>query len=255
LEDRFILTPYSLDEVRPELRELAGPGWHLNLTTLPEASQQLRMAAVQAALARRVADALRSGERPVSVAGDCCSALGVVAGMQQAGIDPVLIWLDAHGDFNTWETTPSGYIGGMPLAMLVGRGEQTMPHAVGLRRLDETDVVLTDARDLDPGERSALERSQINRLPSMADLIPRVLPDRPLLVHFDVDIIDPAEAAAVSFPAVGGPSVEELRRVFRRLAADGRIQAVSMATWEPDLDPEGTTAHVCMDLLQSLLAE
>ena len=69
---------------------------------------------------------IRQGDRPVSFAGDCCTTLGVVAGLQRADLNPTLIWLDAHGDFNTWETSPSGFLGGMPLAMMVGRGEQTM---------------------------------------------------------------------------------------------------------------------------------
>jgi arginase len=64
----------------------------------------------------------------VSIAGDCVATMGVLAGLHDAGITPTLIWFDAHGDFNTWETTPSGFLGGMPLAMIVGRGEQTMPH-------------------------------------------------------------------------------------------------------------------------------
>lgn len=62
-------------------------------------------------------------------------------GLQRAGIDPNLIWFDAHGDFNTWETTSSGFPGGMPLAMIVGKGEQTMPEAVGLRDLPEGQVI------------------------------------------------------------------------------------------------------------------
>jgi arginase len=83
----------------------------------------------------------------VSIAGDCCTSLGVAAGLLAAGIDPTLIWFDAHGDFNTWETTPSGFLGGMPLAMLAGRGEQTIVHGVGLKNLEESNIYLADARE------------------------------------------------------------------------------------------------------------
>ncbi len=59
-------------------------------------------------------------------AGDCVASLGVAAGLQRAGIEPSVAWLDAHGDFNTWETTPSGFMGGMPLAVLAGLGDQSI---------------------------------------------------------------------------------------------------------------------------------
>ncbi len=103
-------------------------------------------------LAQLVTIVLKSGELPVSVAGDCCTSIGILAGLQQAGVDPTLIWFDAHGDFNTWETTPSGFLGGMPLAMLVGKGEQTIMEGVGTSVLPEEQVILSDGRDLDPGE-------------------------------------------------------------------------------------------------------
>src|SRR3990172_3538297 len=179
--DRFILTPYSLVEPLPALQTFSQPDWHLNLRELPESAQQVGMSMLHESLASKVAEALRSGDRPVSIAGDCCSVIGVAAGMQRAGIDPGLIWFDAHGDFNTWETTPSGFVGGMPLAMLVGRGEQTMPAAAGLRRLAEARIVLTDARDLDPGEADALRVSRVTHLPRVTDLLDFPIPDGPIL--------------------------------------------------------------------------
>ena len=76
-------------------------------------------------IAKHVSAALTGGSLPVSIAGDCCTAIGVMAGLQKARIQPLFIWFDAHGDFNTWETTPSGFLGGMPLAMIAGMGEQS----------------------------------------------------------------------------------------------------------------------------------
>jgi len=251
--DRFILTPYSLVEPLPALQTFSQPDWHLNLRELPESAQQVGMSMLHESLASKVAEALRSGDRPVSIAGDCCSVIGVAAGMQRAGIDPGLIWFDAHGDFNTWETTPSGFVGGMPLAMLVGRGEQTMPAAAGLRRLAEEHVILTDARDLDPGEKIALERSEVNRLPRVTDLLTFSLPEAPLLVHLDTDVLDPAYAPAMSYPSSGGPTPDELSQVFQFLAGTGKVRAVSMSTWDPELDVNGGTAEICMRLLRVLL--
>jgi arginase len=255
MDDRFILTPYFLDEPLPELEAVAEPGWQINRPNIPDGEQQLRMAALYESLADKVAQNLESGFRPISIAGDCCSAIGVVAGLQWARIASTLIWLDAHGDFNTWETTPSGFLGGMPLAMLVGRGDQTMPDAVGLQSLAEERVLVMDARDLDPAESLVLLDSKVEILAGVADLIKHPLPDMPMHVHFDTDIIDPAEAPAMNFPAPGGPSVDELQEAFRHLARRGNVIAVSMSTWNPRLDNDGNTGQVCMRLLQSLLED
>lgn len=255
MEDRFILTPYFLDGPMHGLEPLADSSWQINKMDLPDAGQQPRMSILYEALADIVAHCITSGFRPVSIAGDCCSAIGVAAGLQRAGIEYMLIWLDAHGDFNTWETSPSGFLGGMPLAMLVARGEQTMPEAVGLQNLAEERVVLMDARDLDAAEKVALLESKVLRLASVNDLIGYSLPDMPIYVHFDTDIIDPADAPAMNYLAPGGPSAEELQEAFGYLARSGNVRAVSMSTWNPDLDHDGRTREVCMGSLQTLLGD
>jgi len=253
MRDQFVLTPFFLDEPLPGLAPLAAPGWIVNQTDLPPGAKQARMVRLYRPLATAVATAIHSGARPVSLAGDCCTTIGVLAGLRQAGLTPTLIWLDAHGDFNTWETTPSGFLGGMPLAMLVGRGEQTMPQGVGLAPLPEANVILSDGRDLDPGEREALAASRVTHLPDVAQLLDRPLPDGPLYVHFDTDVIDPAEAPAMNYPAPGGPSAAALRRVFAHLAGTGRVTAVSVSAWNPELDADGRTQAVVLDLLSALL--
>jgi len=255
LTDRFILTPYFLDDPLPELEALAGPDWQVNRGGSPGTDQWASMSALHEALAGRVARALQAGHRPVSIAGDCCASIGTTAGMHRAGIDPLLIWFDAHGDFNTWETTPSGFLGGMPLAMLVGRGEQTLPQAVGLRPLSEARIILTDARDLDPAEAEAVRGSRVTHLPKVTDLLDFPIPEGPILVHFDTDVLDPAHAPAVSYPAPGGASPEELTETFRHLASTGRVSGVSVSTWNPRLEGTEATARVCMQLLQVLLGE
>src|SRR5207253_8363034 len=118
MTNKFILTPFFLDQPRDALRTAAQPDWTLNVPALPEGETQTRMSAIYELLAQLVAQTIREGARPVSIAGDCCAALGVVAGLQRAGVNFNLLWFDAHGDFNTWETTPSGFLGGMPLAKL-----------------------------------------------------------------------------------------------------------------------------------------
>ncbi len=253
MENRYILSPFFLDEPLPELKSLVTEDWVVNTPTLPGGDQQTRMSVIHRALAEFVAEIVASGYRPVSIAGDCCTAIGVLAGLQRAGIDPTLIWFDAHGDFNTWETTPSGFLGGMPLAMLVGRGGQTMPAAVGLKRLPEANVILTDARDLDPAEHEAVSASEVVHLADVRDLMAYPLPGGPLYVHFDVDVVTPEEAPAQNYLAPGGPSSATVETVLRRLSGTGQVVAVSLSSWNPRLDQDGGSQRACMSLLEALV--
>src|SRR5262249_23885999 len=148
-----ILVPYHLDEmvdVLPFPDALAiQPG------DLPDAPPWERLAA----LYDPVADAVAAADRPLVVSGDCTTSLGTLAGLQRKGCDPAIAWFDAHGDFNTHETTLSGYLGGMPLALPVGRGDPTLRDRLDLRPVPENRVILGEARDLDPPERLALDAS------------------------------------------------------------------------------------------------
>jgi len=255
MADRFILTPYFLDTAVLGLEQLARPGWQLNQLELPPGEKQARMVALYRPLASLVAGALSAGMRPVSLAGDCCTTIGVLAGLQQAGLAPTLIWFDAHGDFNTWETTPSGFLGGMPLAMAMGLGEQTLLAGVGLRPLAPHQIILTDGRDLDPGERELVAQSGITHLPDVNLLRDYALPDGPLYVHFDTDVVNPDELPAISYPAAGGPAAETLRQLFRHLADTGRVTAVSFSAWNPDLPGSDRSRELALSLLQELLSQ
>lgn len=250
---RFILTPYFLDQPLPGLESLIDPDWVINKPALANTKPQARMVALYIPLAKLVSTALTSGELPVSVAGDCCSSIGVLGGLQQAGVEPTLIWFDAHGDFNTWETTPSGFLGGMPLAMLVGRGEQTIMEGVGNRVLPEDQVILSDARDLDPGEREAVAGSKLVHLQSVQEILDYQLPQGPLWVHFDMDVIDASETPAMNYPAPGGPSSQKLGEVFSYLGGCGQIVAISLSSWNPELDVEGRSQEISLDLMHKLI--
>jgi arginase len=253
--DRTILTPFYLDQHSPQLEQLAQVSWMINRPPLPNDDAQTRMSVLHQALAELVEETITSGDRPVSIVGDCCATIGTMAGLQRAGLEPTLIWFDAHGDFNTWETTPSGFLGGMPLAMLVGLGEQRMPQAVDLRSVPEEHVILTDARDLDPGEVILVRSSKVQHLTDVTDLLTYPLPDRPLYVHFDVDVLDPEEAPAMNYLAAGGPSGAQLGEIFDHLAQARTIVAISMSSWNPEMDKDGSTMKICMDLFKRLLIE
>jgi len=251
--DQWICTPFFIAEPEDGLRDVAGKGQIINAPVLSGDDPLERMGVLYRGLADHVASALSTGRRPVSLAGDCLSSLGVMAGLQRAGIDASLVWLDAHGDFNTWETTPSGFLGGMPLAMAVGRGERRLTQTLGLGPIDEARVILSDARDLDPGEREAVAASGLTHIADVGELLERSLPDGPLHVHFDSDIVDAGESPAQNYPVPGGPSAALMKRVFRHIGRCASVVALSVSAWNPRLDGAAQSRAITMAAIAALL--
>ena len=198
--------------------------------SLPTGTQQARMAVLYGRLADRVSEL----DRPTIYAGDCVSIVGVLAGLERRGISPTLVFFDAHGDFNTWETTPSGFIGGMPLAMVTGRGEQSIVEGAGLTPLPDEKVVLVDGRDLDPAEAEAISKSNITVTTAEA-IVSGDIPGGPLHVHVDMDVVDPIEMPAMNYPAPGGPTLATVAAAVAALHATGRVAAFSVSSWNPTL--------------------
>jgi arginase len=256
--NHWLLTPYALDAPLPALARLAQPGWTVS-SGVPSPNsdgddQLTRMAAIHGPLVADVAKIATMGDRPVCIVGDCCQPIAVLAGLQKAGLAPLVVWFDAHGDFNTHETTITGYVAGMTIAMITGRGNQTLVEAAGLKPVPDTDIILADARDLDPAERELLESSKVAHLTDFNELVERVsASDRPFYVHLDVDVIDSAEAPAQQYPVSGGPSIETLRHVAARLHQTGRLAAASMNPWALDKDTDGRTAAACWSIYNALV--
>jgi arginase len=223
-----IEVPFHLDEFLAGLRfPLAAD--RTIAPVLPPGDPWERMAGLYADVADVVAGLVASGQVPVVMSGDCTTSLGVVAGLQRAGVDPALVWFDGHGDLQTPETSTSGYLGGMPVRQLVGGADRTVPDRLGLRDVPESAVVLVDARDLDPPEAAFLARSAVRRDPVEAVRVP----PGPLYLHLDVDVVDPIELPGLLFPARNGPLLAAVTAAARAIVATGRVAAVGLAcTWE-----------------------
>ena len=140
----------------------------------------------------------------------------------------------------------------MPLAMLTGRGEQTIVKGVGLNPIPDDKVFLLYARDLESSEEKALLASEVRYHPNILDF---EIPKTPLYVHLDTDVINPKYAPAQRYLAPGGPSVKELSGLFKRFSNSGQVVAISLSAWYPDLDTDGKTRESSMKLLGDLISQ
>ena len=224
-----LLVPYHLDEHLPAFEAPIPPDATI-VADLPPGDAWQRMAVLYEQVARSVADAVRLGSSPTVVSGDCTASLGTMSGLQRTGIDPAIVWFDAHGDVQTLESTASGYLGGLPLRILVGYRPELIAAAIDLAPVDEDRVLLVDARDLDPPEVEYLARSAIRRCAVREAAT--ALPDGPLYLHLDLDVVDPDELPGLLFPAPGGPSLPAVAAAVRDILATGRVTAFGVAcTW------------------------
>jgi len=243
------LVPYHQDERLPDA-SFPLPGLDLIPVTrdLPDGDVWQRVAALFELVSAEIADQVAGGTRPAVISGDCLTAEAVLAGLQRAGVDASIIWFDAHGDIHTTESSTSGYIGGMPLRQILGADPELLADRLGLRPLPQDRAVLVGARDLDPAEAEFLASSEVRRCP-VDDV---ALPDGPLLLHIDVDVIDAADLPGMKFPVHGGPSYDAVVASVRRIMATGRVAALDIACpWHP---PEDGDDALRTRLLRDLLS-
>lgn len=199
-----------------------------------------------------VAESIVFRDKPLVLSGDCLSAIGCVAGLEKCGIHPFLLWFDAHGDFHTPETTISGHLGGMPLAMLTGRGDLSFLAAVGLTPLPDESIYHIGGRDLESGEKEAFEMSGMRRVARIVEVLEALPQESPAWVHFDTDYINPSDAPAMRYLAPGGIAAKEVKSDIYALARMENIVGLSVSAWVPNLDVDGRTANACWDAISPL---
>jgi arginase len=246
-----IVAPWHLDEHIPAFPVPAGVAETI-CPALPAGPVGGRMNLLHQA----VADAVARTARPLLLSGDCPTARAAVAGLQRRHRDLAVVWLDAHGDFNTPAITTSGYLGGMALAMLTGRTPGLFSDPLGLRPVAETSVVLADARDLDPAERDALTASQVRRVPADPAAITSALHEigrTPVYLHLDIDVIDSAHLPGLRFPSGPGPSLTQIEDCLAAVCATADVTAACIAcAWLPDRVSDQTTRETITRLARAL---
>jgi arginase len=204
---------------------------------------------VQRAVAVEVARAAAAGVAPMVLSGNCGTSVGVVAGWA-APDDLAVVWLDAHGDLNTPETSTSGFVDGMALAMLTGRCPTALP---GFRPVPDDQVLLVGARDLDPAERVVLAGSGIRLLPADAAEVASVaLPPRVRRVHLHIDL-DVHDARRVGraneFAVSGGPGAAEVREIVEAISARLPVVSATFAAYDPAADTGGGVRAAALELI------
>jgi arginase len=218
--------------------------------------------------ANHLAHHLDEGTLPIVLGGDHSIALGSVGGVARVRHPIGLIWFDAHGDFNTNETTPSGNIHGMILAALCGLGDPRLVDAVGPdAHVEPSRAVIVGARDLDVGERELLRAAGV-RVYTMAEIDQRGMADvtreaielagrdtNGIHLSFDMDAVDPSEAPGVGTPVPGGVTYREAHLAMELIAASGRLIALDMVEVNPILDRENRTAILASELILSAVGK
>ena len=223
---------------------------------------------VNVVLCQRVTEQLDLGRFPLILGGDHSIAIGALAGIRQRTKKLGVVWFDAHGDINTPETSPSGNIHGMPVAICLGLGHERLTTIGGSdTRVDAKNFVQIGIRDLDPGEKNHLRElgvtvftmHEIDRLGMskvMEEAI-RIASDGTDSVHvsFDMDVMDPLHAPGVGTPVVGGITYRESHLAMEMLSAANIVGSAEFVEVNTVLDHGNQTAKVAVALIGSLLGE
>jgi len=219
-------------------------------------------------LAKVVTDTLESGEFPLVLGGDHSIALGSIAGVTRMHKNVGVIWIDAHADFNTYETTPSGNIHGMILAASVGIGESRLTNMGGWSpKVNKQNIVIVGARDLDPNEQVRL-RDHAIRVFTMSDIDQKGISDvmrqaitiagqgnDGIHLSLDMDALDPKEAPGVGTPVKGGLTYREAHLAMEMIADSKQLVAMDVVEVNPILDRENATALLAVELVLSALGK
>jgi len=217
-------------------------------------------------LSREVGSAVRNGAFPLVLAGNCNSCLGNIAGITPARLG--VVWFDAHGEFNTPETTLSGFLDGMPLATATGRCWQAVANTIpGFAPVEEPNVILVGARDLDDEEQRQLEQSEINLIRSEglsdSEILKSIeiallrLRERVsgIYLHIDMDAFEIGESAANHFGATGGLSVALIEDAIGLVKTYFDIKSATIASFDPACDTNGKFLDAGLRCAEKLVSD
>ena len=214
-----------------------------------------------AAVAGAVAEAVAAGSFPLVLSGNCGpAALGCVGGLHgRANV----FWFDAHGDFNTPETTRSGFLDGMALAAVTGRCWTTLSRRIpGFTVIPENNVTAIGVRDLDDEEAAVLLATSVKRVAvrTLRQQLPAALAERGIAgerayLHLDLDVLDPGEGRMNQFAAVDGLKLTDLQWAIATIAGGARVEAASVTAFDPSIDVTGQGGRTAAAVILALIDE
>jgi arginase len=244
--------------------------------TYPREGEKLKyLTEVHAAcseLAEQTEEMIVAGELPITIGGDHSIAIGSLTGISRAyrhrGEKLGLLYFDAHADMNTPETSPSGNIHGMPLAVLLGYGAPELEHLGGFApKFDPAFCAHVGARDIDPGERELISETGL-RFFTMREIDERGLAvcvdeaiaiagqaDGGFAVTFDVDALDPGDAPGSGTLVRGGLSYREAHLAMEKVAESGKMRSLEVVEINTALDVNNRTAQLGVELILSALGK
>ncbi len=223
-------------------------------------------------LAQRVEKLMDDGGMPLVVGGDHSMAIGTITGVagsfRKRGEKIGLIWVDAHADMNTPETSPSGNIHGMPLGSVMGYGAPELVNLGGFSpKIDPDNVALIGIREVDPGEREIVLRSGIHYYEmmkvdarGMGAVIEEAIAHATrgtagVHLSFDMDAVDPEVAPGVGTPVRGGLSLRESHLLMEVVSDSGRLVSMEFAELNPIHDVANQTGQLLCELVGSALGK
>jgi len=245
-------------------QHLEGNGHQVALTELhptfdPLTPEPTIMLELNRQLATVVGDALRRGAFPLILAGSCYTAVGTVTGM---GADRTgVFWFDSHADFNTPDTSGSGFLDGMAITMLAGRSWQhLLTELANYQPVPENHICLVGARDIDPPEQALLDASAVHVVgPDGLDGdLQRVLKSLPgridqAYIHLDLDVLDPAAARANGLAAPGGPDIAQTAAAIARIGAALPIRGMALSAFDPGIGDGERVSGAAQALVEEAL--
>jgi arginase len=250
------------------LADVERRGLDVHVSEIPVRRPAAAKAEVVAEIGRNVARsvALAHSQRrfPLVLSGGCLVAVGVVTGLQRTGRELWLVWIDAHGDFNTPESTPSGYWDGMALAAVCGRSLPEVYKSVELRPIHFRNVVHLAGRCFDPPEVEDFERLHLSVVPPagvgseeclrlLAEGAGGAAANRDLYLHVDLDGLDPEDAQAVSHPCSGGPPLAAVLGCFAALQLPAAMTLATASFAGASEEQAARTIDTCRRLLDAFL--
>jgi arginase len=234
--------------VHTKVAELSPDSWHAEIQT---SFELMRM------LASAVRQAREAGRFPIVLAGNCNTAVGTLAGL---GPDSTgVAWFDAHGDFNTPETTRSGFLDGTAVAIITGRCWTQLAATIpGFAPVADERVCLIGTRDLDSLEGALLDESSVDIIEPkhLRSALPDTLKKigkhvESIYVHLDLDVLDSAVAAANSYALGGGLTLEDVEHALSLIARALRIAGITLSAYDPAVDASDHAARAAIRLIST----